>query len=398
MAKRRRKARVIEAAGVRVRIFRRGEFYWLDVRRGTRRERISAKTTVAAQAEKYAVALAEEIAKQELLGVTASTLTLEQLFAAYWTHKGQYLRGQWRKQALAHQRDFLAAWGPDKIVATTSQSDVDSYIRCRRQAYAAARDGAALRDGALSCDFRWLASVMNFARGHKLADNRRLLDSNPLADCKNLPREKNVRRPVASAERYEKTLAEASTVDPSGRLRLALAFARYTGHRIDAILSLRVSDVLRAESDVRAALEAAGMNPDDARHMPHGAVLWRPETDKIDLLHIAPISAPMRAELDRYLATLPRIGTAPLFPAGRSHDGRLSRHTANKWLGKAEQRAGLGKLTGGLWHPYRRLWATQRKHLPDVDVAQAGGWKGTKAMKLAYQQSTADGVLAAVVA
>ena len=59
---------------------------------------------------------------------------------------------------------------------------------------------------------------------------------------------------------------------------------------------------------------------------------------------------------------------------------------------------GLPKLIGGLWHPYRRKWATVRKALPDVDVAQAGGWKGTKAMKLCYQQSTPEGVLAAVMA
>ena len=37
----------------------------------------------------------------------------------------------------------------------------------------------------------------------------------------------------------------------------------------------------------------------------------------------------------------------------------------------------------------------QRKSLPDVDIAEAGGWTGTKVMKLAYQQ--AAGVLAAVM-
>jgi len=33
-----------------------------------------------------------------------------------------------------------------------------------------------------------------------------------------------------------------------------------------------------------------------------------------------------------------------------------------------------------------------------VNVAEAGGWKGTKAMKLSYQHATPDGVLAAVLA
>jgi hypothetical protein len=57
----------------------------------------------------------------------------------------------------------------------------------------------------------------------------------------------------------------------------------------------------------------------------------------------------------------------------------------------------LPKLRGGRWHPYRRLWATERKTFPDVDVAEAGGWTGTKAMKLAYVKHTPAGVLAAIL-
>jgi len=34
--------------------------------------------------------------------------------------------------------------------------------------------------------------------------------------------------------------------------------------------------------------------------------------------------------------------------------------------------------------------------LPDIDVAEGGGWTGTKAMKLAYQSATPAGVLAAI--
>ena len=56
----------------------------------------------------------------------------------------------------------------------------------------------------------------------------------------------------------------------------------------------------------------------------------------------------------------------------------------------------LPKIRGGIFHPYRRLWATERKHLPDVDVAAAGGWGDTRAMKLSYQQADAAGVLRAV--
>ena len=36
----------------------------------------------------------------------------------------------------------------------------------------------------------------------------------------------------------------------------------------------------------------------------------------------------------------------------------------DRWLTEAEAQAGLTKLDGGLWHAYRRKWATERKELP----------------------------------
>lgn len=59
---------------------------------------------------------------------------------------------------------------------------------------------------------------------------------------------------------------------------------------------------------------------------------------------------------------------------------------ASTWLRKAERLAKLAALDGSLWHAYRRLWASARKDLPDVDVAQAGGWSSLEALKRAYQQ------------
>ena len=97
----------------------------------------------------------------------------------------------------------------------------------------------------------------------------------------------------------------------------------------------------------------------------------------------------------------------PLFPApGRQRkadappptgpEKALSRHTAATWLLRAEYLAGLAKLERGTFHPYRRLWAVERKHLPDVDVAHAAGWKDTRAMKLSYQKADPATVLAVI--
>ena len=60
------------------------------------------------------------------------------------------------------------------------------------------------------------------------------------------------------------------------------------------------------------------------------------------------------------------------------------------------QKAGLPKLDRGLWHPYRRLWASERKHLPDVDVSRAGGWRDVATMKASYQLADPATMLRAI--
>ncbi|MEX2584295.1 MAG: hypothetical protein WD766_13585, partial [Gemmatimonadota bacterium] len=114
--------------------------------------------------------------------------------------------------------------------------------------------------------------------------------------------------------------------------------------------------------------------------------------------------------LDAYLRRNPRIGDVPLFPApgprvkkdAKPAQDRpevpMGRETAAKWLVKAEGLAKLPKLVGGVFHPYRRLWATERKGMADTDVAAAGGWKDTRALKNSYQQADARTVLSVVEA
>ena len=66
---------------------------------------------------------------------------------------------------------------------------------------------------------------------------------------------------------------------------------------------------------------------------------------------------------------------------------------AGRWLMKAEKLADLPKLSGGRWHPYRRLFATELRHLPPMDVAAAGGWADTQALTTIYQHAQPDTIL-----
>ena len=75
----------------------------------------------------------------------------------------------------------------------------------------------------------------------------------------------------------------------------------------------------------------------------------------------------------------------------------MTRHLADKWLRKAEKLADLEPQAGSLWHAYRRKWGSERTHLPDVDVAAAGGGKDAVSLKRAYQQADADTILSVVL-
>ncbi|HEY9383892.1 MAG TPA: hypothetical protein VIP80_10255 [Gemmatimonadales bacterium] len=72
----------------------------------------------------------------------------------------------------------------------------------------------------------------------------------------------------------------------------------------------------------------------------------------------------------------------------------MDRHLFDKWLSVAESAAKLPKLEGGLWHPYRRKWATERKGHSLKDVAAAGGWLDTEALLKCYQQPDNETLLA----
>lgn len=41
----------------------------------------------------------------------------------------------------------------------------------------------------------------------------------------------------------------------------------------------------------------------------------------------------------------------------------------------------------------RRLWVSERRHLPAQDVALAGGWRSIQTMRDSYQQASPDTVL-----
>jgi len=64
----------------------------------------------------------------------------------------------------------------------------------------------------------------------------------------------------------------------------------------------------------------------------------------------------------------------------------MTQPDARLLLVEAERLAELPAVERGGFHSYRRLFAVERKHQPDVDVMRAGGWRDLATMKRSYQQ------------
>lgn len=424
--RKKRWSKMIEESGLAVRLFERAgsSAVWYSVIENGEKIRRTLKTRDRTVAEDRAREIAKELATARLIGLRSNALMLNQLFAAYRRHRLPTLRPYRQRYAETYIAMFVEAWGPDLPVLDVDQTRVDTYVAKRRslevtplafeldEAGRIRRGGrrpTPPRDGTLDRgDFAWLSAVFNWGRRHRI-NSKRLLTENPLHGL-TWPRERQPRRPVARHERFVATMKHVEKVDAKGRLRCILALARYTGRRESAICNLRADDLLLSERRVLAALAEAGMDEAIAEHMPHGAIRWRSEADKMGLLFISPISKPAKEALEAYLSDNPRVGDVSLFPApgpirkkGKGEKPAepkpkkpISRHLATKWLLRAEALAGLPKLERGTFHPYRRLWATERKSYPDVDVAYAAGWKDTRAMKVSYQRADAATVLRVV--
>ena len=59
--------------------------------------------------------------------------------------------------------------------------------------------------------------------------------------------------------------------------------------------------------------------------------------------------------------------------------------------------AGVEAMKGSLWHAYRRMWVTARKHLPAQDVAKAGGWDTVRMVEEVYTQADEETTLSVVL-
>ena len=149
--RKRKKSRTVQEPGVRVRVYKRGDTYWFDVRLdATTRKRQSAHTSDRAVADARALELAKAITAQKGQAVKQTDIvTLAEIFRLYHElyhelyyelyrdDNGRPPEGQWKQAAETRTKAFLAAWGGQTRVVSISQTSVSvspgETIRLKRQ-------------------------------------------------------------------------------------------------------------------------------------------------------------------------------------------------------------------------------------------------------------------------
>lgn len=264
----------------------------------------------------------------------------------------------------------------DKPVEHLTEHDLELYIELRER-------GTGWPDGRMTfrptsrrtvqADLKLLLRLIRWGMTIRRPDGRWLVQDNPVRGYR-VPREKNPRRPVATYDRFVKTLEAIDRLEAMAdreserdrwrRLRVSLSLAESTGRRRGAISKLRWEDI----------------------DWEGGRTLWRAQHDKEGKERLIPVTATVLQLLRELWEHEGRPSAGWVFP---TMDGTQSYPVdmMDDDLREAEEAAGLEPLVGSLWHAYRRKWMVERKDLPLKDVMEAGGWSDVQTVMTCYQHA-----------
>lgn len=316
-------------------------------------------------AEKQAYELLAQLVADEQ-AIARESLTLGVLLRMYLESPAFVDKKERTRREDARRLERLIQFlGVGRDAATLTSSDVRRFTAARRKGdphLVGVTPNRSVRDRSVEADLVALHTLLNWGANERDRSGRRLILENPIHGVP-IPREKNPIRPLVMHDEYLKLLAVTHRVHPL--LRLALIVAEGTGRRRSAIRLLRWPDV---------DLEA-------------GTVHWRAENDKKGLASVVPVSDSVWGALAEARRERPAIGDAWVFPSPKDPAKPCRPELFDRWLRRAYGLAGLEPRPGGMWHPFRRKWATERKGLSPVDVAAAGGWKNPNTPIRIYQQA-----------
>ena len=317
--------------------------------------------------------LLAELLRGEVAAPAPDPLLLGHLWRRYSSECAEYLDDGAKSKDEASARVLIGYFGDGLLVEDLSKDRQRAFERSRMAGGIVIAKGVTRPTRARSAEFdvALLHAMLLWATTVKIGPRMYLLNRNPLAGVRRI-REKNRKQPVATWERYEATVAamrELCALEQHEdararwvRMEFALFLAERTGRRLGSIRSLRWEDFQRER----------------------GVVHWRADADKKGYKWEVQVPDSFFDEVRDYQRQLGAAG-GPVFPAD-TRDGITDRHLFDKWLTCRRKAREAAEARWQLWHAYRRKWAIERKHLPVMDVAAAGGWKASTLFEV-YQQA-----------
>lgn len=115
-------------------------------------------------------------------------------------------------------------------------------------------------------------------------------------------------------------------------------------------------------------------------------IFWPADTDKKRYEQVMPHGAPPEGGTVRGAEEI-AIHRNGMGVSSAEGSKACDTHLLDRWLHRMYKLAGVEPRSGGLWNPFRRKWATERKQYSVVDVAAAGGWRDVSTVQGVYQQT-----------
>lgn len=319
-----------------------------------------------------------------VFSISATGATVEEILDGY------RLRPKFREHAAsthsdAHSRCRIlkAELGPTSPVRDIDEDTLTAYAQrrleggIRYQVALTSRTGRVLpsrervtgptNQRSVEADLQLFKAACDWARGKKTITGEPVLDADPFADYV-IEEEKNPERPAASHDRFEAMLASArelaaAATDPYHRhtfelFAVALTVLEGTGRRISAVLGLEWEDLIGEPSAEQR-------------------IQFRLDLDKENVESTVPLAPhvadALQAYRERRSASLGRF----IFP-DRSGEQPMKRDNLAHTFREVEAHTKLPPLNGGQFHPYRRKFAAERKHIPPETVMRLMGLRDLK--------------------
>jgi hypothetical protein len=329
---------------------------WTDLMTGKKVVK-TTEFTVLTKAKEAAMEKSQDLLKTRHDGPSDGRLTWNALFRYYEEHLFPLQEGKRQHKVDRHCLDVWRAVLP----ANEAVDDLESHVLLefirQRKAGTLVVPGRSLKpcgERAPGMELEWLRRVVNIAK-----DNHKAVAKNPVSLIK-IPRTGRPSRPSATWDRFETLRTSCPGVGSQDIFGGFMDLVVGLGWRVSALACLHVSDIDRRPHE----------------KAPNGWILKRSEFDKMGITQYVPISDWLAPRVDALLERRSALDVVSpwLFPSPVHPDRPWTKDYVKDRLRSAERKAGLAPMEGGDFHPWRRMWASMRKHMPVVDVAYAGCW------------------------